>query len=178
MEIKATLNKPYNEDEKIDFIIKQNHNNGYEIRETETALEAWGKTEDETFEEIKKYKYAENQNALDKARVNHVFTVNLQGHECTFDTKDKTQSDLNSAMLSANAGYPWQWTTNNKIKINLGIEDIVTITNAFQELVNADIDRWTYYETLIDNATNRQELYEIDINYNKTLGDNDNDITD
>ena len=25
---------------------------------------------------------------------------------------------------------------------------------------------------------NRQELYEIDINYNKTLGENDDDITD
>lgn len=47
MEIKAQLLQPFNEEEKIDFIVEQNHKNGYEIRETETALEAWGYTEEE-----------------------------------------------------------------------------------------------------------------------------------
>ena len=47
MEIKAKLLKPYTENERINFIVEQNHNNGYEIRETETALEAWGYTEEE-----------------------------------------------------------------------------------------------------------------------------------
>lgn len=47
MEIKATLNKPYEEKERLAFIVEQNHTNGYEIRETETALEAWGKTAEE-----------------------------------------------------------------------------------------------------------------------------------
>ena len=47
MEIKATLQKPYTENEKIDFIVEQNHKLGYEIRETETSLEAWGYTEEE-----------------------------------------------------------------------------------------------------------------------------------
>lgn len=47
MEIKAVLNKPYEEQEKVDFIIEQNHNLGYEIIETESSLEAWGYTEEE-----------------------------------------------------------------------------------------------------------------------------------
>ena len=47
MEIKATLNKPYTDKQRIDFIVAQNHTNGYEIKETETALEAWGYTEEE-----------------------------------------------------------------------------------------------------------------------------------
>ena len=51
MEIKATLQKPYTENEKIDFIVEQNHNQGYEIRETKTALEAWGKTDDDYVKE-------------------------------------------------------------------------------------------------------------------------------
>lgn len=51
MEIKATLNKPYTEAQKIDFIVENNHNNGYEIRETETALEAWGYTQEEIDEQ-------------------------------------------------------------------------------------------------------------------------------
>lgn len=47
MEIKAELIKPYTENERMDFIVLENHNNGYEIRETETALQAWGYTEEE-----------------------------------------------------------------------------------------------------------------------------------
>ena len=39
MEIKATLNKPYTDKQKIDFIVEQNHKLGYEIRQVETTYE-------------------------------------------------------------------------------------------------------------------------------------------
>lgn len=51
MEIKATLNKPYTEKQRVDFIVENNHQQGYEIRETETALEAWGLTAEEEAEQ-------------------------------------------------------------------------------------------------------------------------------
>ena len=51
MEIKAQLDKPYTEEQRLDFIVEQNHENGYEIRETEEALEAWGYTEAEKEEQ-------------------------------------------------------------------------------------------------------------------------------
>lgn len=53
MEIKATLQKPYEEKDRLDFIIEQNHKNGYEVKETETALEAWGYTAEEIAEQEK-----------------------------------------------------------------------------------------------------------------------------
>lgn len=54
MEIKATLNKPYTEQQKTDFIVEQNHKQGYEIKETETNLQAWGYTEKEKEEQEEK----------------------------------------------------------------------------------------------------------------------------
>ena len=51
MEIKSELLKPYTEEQKLNFIVEQNHKNSYEIRETETALEAWGYTEGEKQEQ-------------------------------------------------------------------------------------------------------------------------------
>lgn len=51
MEIKATLQKPYTENERINFVVEQNHNLGYKIEETATALEAWGYTEEEIQEQ-------------------------------------------------------------------------------------------------------------------------------
>lgn len=53
MEIKATLNKPYEEKDRLDFIVEQNHKNGYEIKETETALEAWGNTQKDIDDQVK-----------------------------------------------------------------------------------------------------------------------------
>jgi hypothetical protein len=47
MEIKATLNKPYTDKQRADFVVENNHTKGYEIKETETALEAWGLTQEE-----------------------------------------------------------------------------------------------------------------------------------
>lgn len=53
MEIKAVLSKPYTDTQRVDFIIEQNHNNGYDIKETDIAIEAWGYTEKEK-EDIEK----------------------------------------------------------------------------------------------------------------------------
>ena len=47
MEIKATLKKPYTDIERMSFVVSYNHQLGYEIKETETALQALGYTEEE-----------------------------------------------------------------------------------------------------------------------------------
>ena len=47
MEIKATLQKPYTEEERMNFIVEYNHGMGYTIEETETELQALGYTEEE-----------------------------------------------------------------------------------------------------------------------------------
>ena len=65
MELKNTLNKPYTEEQKMNFIVDNNHNKGYEIRETETALEAWGSTEEEIQEQEKQNQINELIQQLD-----------------------------------------------------------------------------------------------------------------
>lgn len=47
MEIKAELKKPYTDKERMDFIVEQNHKNGYTIEETDNALLAWGLSNEE-----------------------------------------------------------------------------------------------------------------------------------
>ena len=53
MELIVKLDKPYTEEEYKKFIVEQNHNLGYEIKETDLALEAWGYNEDEIFQKEK-----------------------------------------------------------------------------------------------------------------------------
>ena len=47
MEIKAKLQKPYDEIDRLDFIVEYNHNLGYIIEETETELQALWYTDEE-----------------------------------------------------------------------------------------------------------------------------------
>lgn len=47
MEIKAELLKPYTDEQRIKFIVENNHNQCFTIEETETALVALGETEEE-----------------------------------------------------------------------------------------------------------------------------------
>ena len=66
MEIKAKLNKPYTDKQRLDFIVSENHTKGYEIKETETALEAWGLTAEEVAEKEKEAHRKELMAQLDE----------------------------------------------------------------------------------------------------------------
>lgn len=59
MEIKAELKQPYTEDERIEFIVEQNHKLGYEIKEVEDGLQAWGLTEEDNINLRKQYFYTQ-----------------------------------------------------------------------------------------------------------------------
>lgn len=123
------------------------------------------KSEVQKIEEAKRVKIEANQVALDNARSSHVFTVEIQGQQCDFDTTSKTQADLNSAAISASMGQPWLWTTNNRISLMLTAEDIQTISATYMTVVNNDIKKWTYFDELIENATTLEEVEAIRIDY-------------
>ena len=65
MELKAKLDKPYSKAQRQEFIIEQNHQNGFEIKETETALEAWGYSAAERQEQAEEKRRAEIMAQLD-----------------------------------------------------------------------------------------------------------------
>lgn len=54
MEIKAKIEKPYTEEQRCNFIVEYNHQQGFEIQETETELLAFGYTEEEKQEQEEK----------------------------------------------------------------------------------------------------------------------------
>lgn len=51
MEIKSELKQPYSNNDRMNFIVKYNHSLSYEIRETDTAIEAWGKSDEDYIKE-------------------------------------------------------------------------------------------------------------------------------
>jgi len=65
MELKSKINKPYTVMERAVFVAEQNNNLGYEIRETETELQAWGFTEEELAERHQEWVNNLTMTALD-----------------------------------------------------------------------------------------------------------------
>lgn len=47
MEIKAELLKPFTDEQRIKFVVENNHKQGFVIEETETSLQALGETKEE-----------------------------------------------------------------------------------------------------------------------------------
>ena len=69
MELKAKLDKPYTDEERMNFIVEQNHKNGYKIEYTENAIEAWGLTQEEIEQQEEKRTASLTMTALDFLKV-------------------------------------------------------------------------------------------------------------
>ena len=99
MEIKDTLEKPYTDKARADFIVENNHNKGYQIKETETALEAWGYTEEEQQEQKQQKEDEEKQQTLDRAideLIKEMAQADLMGDEdWKAELRDQYQTLMN-----------------------------------------------------------------------------------
>lgn len=101
MEIKDTLKKPYTDKARADFIVDNNHNKGYEIRETEIALEAWGYTEEEQQEQQQQKEDEAKEKALEAAindLIHEMSKADLMGDE---DWKAELRAEY-EALISEN----------------------------------------------------------------------------
>lgn len=89
MELKATLNKPYTDSQRLDFIVINNRQLGYQIKETETALEAWGLTDEEKQAEEKQARRKELMAELDALDLKEIRPIAAQA------AGTATETDLN-----------------------------------------------------------------------------------
>lgn len=123
-------------------------------------------TEEEKYNLAKQDKYDENDFKASVFRYNQTFTLTVQGQECVFDTKESTQSDLNTATnyCLATQGTYDGWITNNGIELNLTLEDIALIGSVFKEKANV-YDKWNEYKQAIDEAETLEEVKAIKIVY-------------
>lgn len=192
MEIKAQLNKPYTESQKVDFIIENNHKKGYEIRETEEALEAWGNTDAEFLEQAKTAKYTE---ALTKA---YTFLGSGDAYYelregITFEASDSNISKLTSCMLDLGrqeafadagdditkiienvinifkgriSGKTIKWTTREDVLIDLNVLEIVKILKGIEAIqLRVWSVKYPEYIKRIKNAETEKDINSIIIEY-------------
>lgn len=91
----AKLEKPYKDSERISFIVNYNHQLGYQINETEDALEALGYDDDERKEQKAAEVRAERDSRIDaiRWRIERYQTQEVAGLETT-DTAEHYKAIL------------------------------------------------------------------------------------
>ena len=164
MEIKAELKQPYTENERLDFIVEQNHKNGYEIRETETALEAWGYSEEEVLKNLKIAKQTENTEKAKQAVENGYVT--FKGAQ--FETNAQTVGDLTASMLLVQqAGLEsYSWLTKDDKVVELTLEDFGELGGLIaQYKAGVWNEKYLNFKEQIENAKTIEEINNIELNY-------------
>lgn len=122
-------------------------------------------TEQEKFEMAKAEKYAENDQKASQSRYGKEFTITIQEQECVFDTKQTTQADLLTAFAVCSTGATYDdWVTNNGVQLDLTMEDVALISQAFKQESNVYL-LWNEYKTAIDNAETIEDVEGIVIDY-------------
>lgn len=169
MEIKAELLKPYTERQRIDFIVEQNHRQGYEIRETETELQAWGYTEEEKLISAKQNKYNEaNEGAKQYLDGNALYEFEEGKH---IEATDGNIAKFTAYALAYITGrlQPTDtvvWNTKEDETVELNQEQVVSILNGLGQ-VQAYVwaVKFPYYISLIEQAETVEEVNAIVIDY-------------
>lgn len=169
MEIKAELIQPFTEEERMSFIVEYNHRLGYEIRETEEALQAWGYTEEELLEQAKERKYREaNQKAFQYLENGEAVFTYEEGKsiEATDGNIAKLGLSLVNFILTQDYTSTIEWNTKENENVQLNAEQLQVIVAGLQG-IQAEV--WTVkfveYNTAIAEAQTLEEVNAIIIDY-------------
>ena len=160
MEIKEILKKPYTEQERIEFIVRNNHNNGYEIRETETELQAWGNDENDKFQIAKENKILLNDELRDSALLGGVTYQNVLFDS---DTDQKVNLLATVGMMSDEDTITWYGMDNQGLLCTKA--DLMAIGGLITELHSYCWGMNAYIKEQISEAQTMEELDNIEINY-------------
>lgn len=136
MEIKAELKQPYTENERMAFIVEQNHNNGYEIRETETSIEAWGYTEEERAQQEQEHIAMLNMTGADVERA--IYKVKgIDFDDILAMVKDNPAIDEKALKI--------EFKANNFFRGNPYIEQVGSLLGFTSDMLNKFFDTKDYH---------------------------------
>lgn len=160
MEIKAVLNKPFTNEERCNFIIEQNYNNGYEIRETETELTAWGLDSTEQLQQAKVIKISKNDESRDEALYQGVLYRGV-----LFDSDTDQKTNLLAIILTMNDDDSIIWYGKDNQPLACNKQDLLNIGNLITQLHSFCWNRNAEIKTEINNANSIEELEAVEISY-------------
>ena len=131
MKIIAEVKQPYSSNQRMNFIVKYNHQLGYEIRETDDAIQAWGLTEEDNINLRKQYFFSQFiVTSLGNFRLQPKGYANAQQAMDVINTMATVSGGLTEQLTNLVIFYPTpdftveeqcteEWLVANQIKPNV-----------------------------------------------------------
>ena len=162
MEIKNKLEKPYTENQKIDFIVENNHKKGYEIRETDTALEAWGFDENDLLIQTKQEKIQENDLKRDEA-----LNQGIEYKGVLFDSDTDQKINLLAVISRMSDDDTITWFGKDNQPLECTKEDLFNIGDLITDLHTFCWGQNTKIKEAVNKAKTIEDIENIVIDYHK-----------
>lgn len=160
MEIKATLKKPYTDEARIEFIVENNHNNGWEIKETDTELQALGYSD---IEVLRNSKLAEllalkNSKLLEFSYADKVFQIDT---ESKLNISGKVSEIMLKTQLSQEIDNINWIAKDNTIKA-FSKDEFLAFATAVATHTEMILFKHDQLRTAVNNATSIDEIKAIE----------------
>lgn len=161
MIVVAELKKPCSDKARADFIVENNHHKGYQIKETETKIQALDYDDSEKFENAKNAKLAELTaitSKFDNQLVNNEMIIKSS---LGFSINADLRSQNNLRGLIAVGVEPVNFmTADNSVK-SLSLKQLNTLLNECAlNGQNLYLQKWSY-KSQIEQAQTAEELNKI-----------------
>ena len=160
MEIKNILKKPYTENQRLNFIVLNNYELNYEIKETPKALEAWGKDDNDLLIDAKENKIIENDRLRDEALNRGVMYKDILFDS---DTDQKVNLLATVSMMNKTDTITWFGMNNQPLECNK--EDLINIGNLIIQLHSYCWNKNALLKSEINNAETIEKVNSIEISY-------------
>lgn len=184
-----TLQKPYTQIQKSDFIVLHNHQNGRKIEETDTALYALEADEImQDGEPVQNPNYAQEQLAAAKeSKLKEINTAKEQAfkagfyfNEKHFDCDDRAQTRLSAQFATAKPDTDIIWLDYDYCPVTFTHEQFVQLCNTATSIVSAIEFLTGQYLSSVESAASIEDVNNITPNYtsdaiNTFLSQNDNE---
>lgn len=164
MELKEILKKPYTDKQCADFIVENNHQKGYEIKETETELQAWGADDNDLLEQAKQDKIVLNDELRDTALFGGVTYNNV-----LFDSDTDQKINLSETVRDMSESDTIVWYGMDNQGLLCTKADLIAIGEEIRNLTKFCWGMNAYIKEQINQAESIEELNEIEINYEQEV---------
>ncbi|MBR6641352.1 MAG: DUF4376 domain-containing protein [Clostridia bacterium] len=159
MEVKATLKNPFSEEERLSFIVENNHLKGWQINETDTELQALGYSD---LEIAKGNKLSE----LANLKSTKLLTLNYGGnvYQVDSDSKINISGKVSQILLATSSGQDIgaiNWITKDNKVVSFSKEEFMAFATAVAAHTEAVIFKHDQLRTAVNNATSIDEIKAI-----------------
>lgn len=160
MEIKAVLKKPYTDEARIEFIVNNNHINGWEINETDTELQALG------YNDLKIAK-GNKLSELANLKSTKLLTLNYEGNEYQIDSDSKINisGKVSQIILATSSGQDIgaiNWITKDNKVVSFSKEEFMAFGVAVAAHTESVLFKHDQLRTAVNSATSIEEIKAIE----------------